>query len=76
MCELLAEHLAQWSYSPAFPELSLLPVLNLRKFAKATKVDKFRKAVRALMDAIERCAAAGAGAVACVVHGRCFMLVR
>jgi nucleolar complex protein 2 len=52
--ELLAEHLAHWSYSPAFPELSLLPVLNLRRFAKTTKVDKFRKAVKALLDTIEK----------------------
>lgn len=52
--ELLTEHLAQWSYSPAFPELSLLPVLNLRRFAKTTKVDKFRKKVKALLDTIEK----------------------
>ena len=61
VCELLAEHLTQWSYSPAFPELALIPVLNLRRFAKASRVDKFRKAAKGLMDAIERWASGQAG---------------
>ena len=52
--ELLAEHLAQWSCSIAFPELAHLPLLHLRKFAKQCKVERFRTSSRALADALER----------------------
>ena len=52
--ELLAEHLAQWSSSIAFPELAHLPLLHLRKFAKQCKVERFRTYSRALADALER----------------------
>jgi nucleolar complex protein 2 len=52
--ELLAEHLAQWAYSPAFPELLHVPAAQLRVFAKATPVERFRKQARGLLDAAER----------------------
>lgn len=52
--ELLAEHLAQWAYSPAFPELLHVPAAQLRAFAKATPVERFRKQARSLLDAAER----------------------
>lgn len=45
----LAEHLAQWSYSVAFFELSFIPAVRLRNFCKSTKVDRFRKAMRQLI---------------------------
>ncbi|XP_065877234.1 nucleolar complex-associated protein 2 [Euphorbia lathyris] len=41
--EELAEHLAQWSYSVPFFELSFIPAVRLRNFCKATKVERFRK---------------------------------
>ena len=44
--ELLAEHLAQWAYSPAFPELLHVPAMQLKAFAKATPVERFRKQVK------------------------------
>eukprot|EP00887_Chlorella_sp_A99_P000978 scaffold5.g978.t1 len=52
VCELLAGHLAQWSCHVALPELAHLTLHHLRKFAKATPVDK--KAARQLCDGIER----------------------
>lgn len=49
----LAEHLAQWSYSVAFFELSFIPAVRLRNFCKSTKVDRFRKAMRQLIRQVE-----------------------
>nr|QUE41924.1 nucleolar complex protein 2 [Fragaria x ananassa] len=49
----LAEHLAQWSYSIAFPELSFIPGVRLRSFCKSTKVERFRRATRELIRQIE-----------------------
>lgn len=45
----LAEHLMQWSYSIAFPELSFIPGVRLRSFCKSTKVERFRRATRELI---------------------------
>ncbi|XP_068311021.1 nucleolar complex-associated protein 2-like [Pyrus communis] len=46
----LAEHLAQSSFSVAFPELSFIPVtVRLRTFCKSTKVERFRKAMKELI---------------------------
>ncbi|GAB4817038.1 hypothetical protein N2152v2_004084 [Parachlorella kessleri] len=52
--ELLADHLSQWSCHVAFPELAHLTLVQLRRFCKATPVDKFRRPVRQLVDVIER----------------------
>ncbi|XP_062083883.1 nucleolar complex-associated protein 2 [Humulus lupulus] len=49
----LSEHLAQWSYSVSFFELSFIPAVRLRNFTKSTKVDRFRKAMRQLIRQIE-----------------------
>ncbi|KHN30182.1 Nucleolar complex protein 2 like [Glycine soja] len=51
--EELAEHLAQWSYSVAFLELSFIPLVRLRSFCKSTKVERFRKEMRQLIRQIE-----------------------
>lgn len=51
--EELAEHLAQWSYSVAFFELSFIPAARLRSFCKTTKVERFRKQMRELIRWIE-----------------------
>ncbi|XWS58075.1 hypothetical protein CRYUN_Cryun08bG0004000 [Craigia yunnanensis] len=51
--EELAEHLAQWSYSVAFFELSFIPAVRLRSFCKSTKVERFRKEMRHLIRRIE-----------------------
>lgn len=51
--EELTEHLAQWSYSVAFYELSFIPVVRLRKFCKSTKVDRFRREMKQLISKIE-----------------------
>lgn len=51
--EELGEHLAQWSYSVAFFELSFIPGVRLRSFCKCTKVDRFRKDMRELIRQIE-----------------------
>ncbi|XP_047165075.1 nucleolar complex-associated protein 2 [Vigna umbellata] len=51
--EELAEHLAQWSYSVAFMELSFIPLVRLRSFCKLTKVERFRKEMRQLIRQIE-----------------------
>lgn len=47
--EELAEHLAQWSCSVAFMELSFIPLVRLRSFCKSTKVERFRKEMRLLI---------------------------
>ncbi|KAL2968628.1 hypothetical protein AAZX31_15G038400 [Glycine max] len=51
--EELAEHLAQWSYSVAFLELSFIPLVRLRSFCKSTRVERFRKEMRQLICQIE-----------------------
>nr|XP_043638925.1 nucleolar complex protein 2 homolog [Erigeron canadensis] len=51
--EELAEHLAQWSYSPAFFELSFVPAVRLRNFCKSTKVERFRREMRQFIREIE-----------------------
>lgn len=47
--EQLADHLSQWSYSASFFELSFIPVVRLRSFAKSTKVQRFQKETRQLI---------------------------
>ncbi|KNA06225.1 hypothetical protein SOVF_183060 [Spinacia oleracea] len=49
----LGEHLAQWSYSVAFFELSFIPAVRLRNFCKCTKVERFRKDMKELIRQIE-----------------------
>lgn len=51
--EELAEHLAQWSYSIAFFELSFIPSVRFRGFCKSTKVERFRKEMRQLIRQID-----------------------
>ncbi|KAK4347661.1 hypothetical protein RND71_034000 [Anisodus tanguticus] len=51
--EELAEHLAQWSYSVAFFELSSVPVVRLRNFCKSTNVDRFRREIKQIIREIE-----------------------
>ncbi|WJX83144.1 hypothetical protein P8452_65823 [Trifolium repens] len=51
--EELAEHLALWSYSVAFMELSFIPIVRLRSFFKLTKVERFRREMRQLIREIE-----------------------
>ncbi|KAM0950150.1 putative nucleolar complex protein [Dioscorea sansibarensis] len=51
--EELTEHLAQWSYSVAFFELSFILLVRLRSFCKSTKVDKFRREIKELIREIE-----------------------
>lgn len=52
--ELMTEHLAQWSTSVSFPELSHLPCVALRGFAKGCAVERFRRQAKQLVDALER----------------------
>ncbi|KAH7439635.1 hypothetical protein KP509_04G069800 [Ceratopteris richardii] len=49
----ISEHLVQWSYSVAFPELVQVPLLGLRRFVKATKVGRFQTQVKQLLNQIE-----------------------
>lgn len=49
--ELLAASLALNARSPAFPELVHLPTLALKRFAKASPVERFRSQARLLLDA-------------------------
>ncbi|CAO2817772.1 unnamed protein product [Amaranthus hypochondriacus] len=51
--EELCEHLAQWSYSVAFFELSFIPAVRLRAFCKSTKIERFRKDVKELIRQID-----------------------
>ncbi|KAJ3681229.1 hypothetical protein LUZ60_015718 [Juncus effusus] len=49
----LAEHLAQWSYSVAFFELSFIPLVRLRSFCKTLKAERFRNEIKQLIRQIE-----------------------
>uniref|UniRef100_A0ACD5U6A0 Uncharacterized protein n=1 Tax=Avena sativa TaxID=4498 RepID=A0ACD5U6A0_AVESA len=49
----LAKHLAQWSYSVAFSEMSFLPLVQLRNFCKTIKADRFRKEMKDLIHQVE-----------------------
>lgn len=53
----MADHLRQWATSVSFPELSHLPLIGLRAFAKTCAVERFRRGAKGLVDAIERNAA-------------------
>jgi nucleolar complex protein 2 len=52
--ELLTDHLSQWACSVAFPELSHMSLLQLRRFAKTSTVERFRRTTKQLVDAIDR----------------------
>ncbi|KAG1661708.1 hypothetical protein FOA52_002044 [Chlamydomonas sp. UWO 241] len=52
--ELLTDHLSQWACSIAFPELSHMSLLQLRRFAKTSTVERFRRSTKQLVDAIDR----------------------
>ena len=52
--ELLTDHLAQWGCSIAFPELAHMVLLQLRRFAKSSPVERFRRHTRALIEAIDK----------------------
>ncbi|XP_062205462.1 nucleolar complex protein 2 homolog [Phragmites australis] len=49
----LAKHLAQWSFSIAFFEMSFIPLVRLRSFCKTIKADRFRKEMKDLIRQIE-----------------------
>lgn len=50
--ELLTDHLALWSYHPAFFELAVIPLLRLKGFSKKTGVDRFRRSARQICQSI------------------------
>ncbi|KAH8970165.1 hypothetical protein BDL97_02G073800 [Sphagnum fallax] len=52
--EQLTEHLAQHSYSVSFPELAVVPLVQLRHLIKDTTVERFRRQVKLLVEQIER----------------------
>ncbi|KAL6883541.1 hypothetical protein ACP4OV_010955 [Aristida adscensionis] len=49
----LAKHLAQWSYSIAFFEMSFIPLVRLRSFCKTIKADRFRREMKDLIHQLE-----------------------
>ncbi|KAJ1294992.1 hypothetical protein BS78_01G188800 [Paspalum vaginatum] len=49
----LAKHLAQWSYSIAFFEMSFIPLVRLRSFYKTIKAERFRKEMKDLIHQLE-----------------------
>ncbi|KAL6644667.1 hypothetical protein ACP70R_016275 [Stipagrostis hirtigluma subsp. patula] len=49
----LAKHLAQWSYSIAFFEMSFIPLVRLRSYCKTIKADRFRREMKDLIHQIE-----------------------
>lgn len=50
--EQLTEHLAQNSYSVAFPELAVVPLVQLRRLTKGITVDRFRKQFKQLVEQV------------------------
>jgi hypothetical protein len=61
--EELAEHLAQWSYSVPFFELSFIPATRLRSFCKSTKIERFQKQMRKLIRQV------------CILYSSCALLL-
>jgi nucleolar complex protein 2 len=55
--ELLASHLAQSAASVAFPELANVPTVELRRFMKRCRAERYRSAAKALVAALEANAA-------------------
>lgn len=51
---ILADHLEQWAYHPAFPELCHIPLKRLRRFVKTTPNPGFRRKAQSLVAAAER----------------------
>ncbi len=51
--QLLAEHLGQWATHVAFPELAHPTALQLKRFLKLSPVEKFRRQVKQLLEAID-----------------------
>uniref|UniRef100_A0A0D9XL30 Nucleolar complex protein 2 homolog n=1 Tax=Leersia perrieri TaxID=77586 RepID=A0A0D9XL30_9ORYZ len=49
----LAKHLAQWSYSIAFFEMSFLTLVRLQNFCKTVKADRFRREMKDLIHQIK-----------------------
>jgi nucleolar complex protein 2 len=49
----LAKHLAQWSYSIAFFEMSFLTLVRLQNFCKTVKADRFRREIKDLIHQIK-----------------------
>jgi len=50
--EQLTEHLAQHSYSVSFPELAVVPLVQLRHLIKDTTVERFRRQVKLLVEQV------------------------
>eukprot|EP00252_Welwitschia_mirabilis_P010252 TRINITY_DN23432_c0_g1_i1.p1 TRINITY_DN23432_c0_g1~~TRINITY_DN23432_c0_g1_i1.p1 ORF type:complete len:802 (+),score=168.31 TRINITY_DN23432_c0_g1_i1:173-2578(+) len=51
--DLLTEHLAQWGYHVAFPDLAFPILIRLQRFHERTSIDKFQRQVKQLIDQIE-----------------------
>ena len=51
---IIADHLEQWAYHPAFPELCHIPLKRLRSFVKTTPNSGFRRKAQSLITAAER----------------------
>ncbi|KAK3154190.1 hypothetical protein QOZ80_2BG0187410 [Eleusine coracana subsp. coracana] len=49
----LGKHMAHWSYSVAFFEMSFIPLVRLRSFCKTIKADRFRREMKDLIHQIE-----------------------
>lgn len=49
----LTEHLAQWSYHVAFPDLAFKVLVRLRRFDERTSIDRFQRQVKQLIDQVE-----------------------
>ncbi|TVU01567.1 hypothetical protein EJB05_52974 [Eragrostis curvula] len=49
----LGKHMAHWSYSIAFFEMSYIPLVRLRSFCKTIKADRFRREMKDLIHQIE-----------------------
>ena len=51
--QLLAEHFGEWATHISFPELAHPTVLQLKRFLKASPVEKFRRQVKQLAEAMQ-----------------------
>lgn len=50
--ELLSAHFAQWSYHITFPELSVIPLIRLKRFYSKTTVESHRHIVKRLIEQV------------------------
>ncbi|WZZ89317.1 hypothetical protein YC2023_117896 [Brassica napus] len=51
--ELLAVHFSQWSFHISFPELTLIPIVKLKKFKERSTMESLKRVVKRFIEQVE-----------------------